>query len=175
MFLQSFCINRYQLMQGDSYFTVPSCCPVLYSNRPDTNTGWFSLHTITPVIWASSKIGNRDNANVARLHLIDDAKGESADQTAACILGHRRPCVRELNDTSNCRVDLLGELQTESGSGVFIVFDSTIKLCFRILMEVKSHFPYFARILEKTSSPGTSLTSPASIWDMRRSASSAQR
>jgi hypothetical protein len=34
-----------------------------------------------------------------------------------------------------------------------------------MLVEIESHFPYFVRILAKTSSPGTSLAVPSSIWD----------
>ncbi len=39
--------------------------------------------------------------------------------------------------------------------------------------QARSHRRYFLRILEKTFLPGTSFTSPLSIWAMRRSASSA--
>lgn len=126
----------------------------------------FCLHIVPPVIWAFSKIGSCDNANIAGLHLIDDAKGKSADHKTKCILGHRRTCIRELNDSCNYSIQLLGQNspQIKSRSKLFIVFYSPIKLRFRIIMEIKSHFPHFARISKKTSSPWMSLTSPAPIW-----------
>jgi len=44
-----------------------------------------------------------------------------------------------------------------------------------MFVEKESHFPCFSRIPVKTSFPGTRAAFPSSIWDTRRSASSAQR
>ena len=42
-----------------------------------------------PVVWATSKVGNCDDAYEARLDLINDAIWEPVDKTATGILGHR--------------------------------------------------------------------------------------
>ena len=49
---------------------------------------WFCSFTVQPVVRATSKIGNCDDANVVRLYLIYDAKGEPVDQATTRILGH---------------------------------------------------------------------------------------
>ena len=135
----------------------------------------FCSPPVQPVVWATSKVGNRDDAHEPRFDLINDAKGEPVDKAATGILGHWRPCLRILDNAVNCCVDFSGKVYTESMTAVFVVLNSPIKLRFRMLVEIVSHFPCFARILAKTSSPGTTLALPSSIWDTRRSASSAQR
>ena len=130
---------------------------------------------VQPVVWATSKVGNCDDTHEARLDLINDAKWEPVDKAATGILGHWRPRLRALNNAVNCCVGFLGKLYTEAMPAVFIVFNSSVKFRFCMLVEIESHFPCFARILAKTSSPGTSLALPSSIWDTRPSASSAQR
>ena len=136
---------------------------------------WFCSPPAQPVVRATSKICNCDDANGIRLDLIDDAKGEAVDQAATGILGHQRPCLRVLDNAVNCRVDFPGKLYTEAAPAVFVVLNSPVKFRFRMLVEMEFHFPCLARILAKTSSPGMSFTLPSSIWDTRRSASSAQR
>jgi len=74
-----------------------------------------------------------------------------------------------LHNAVNCCVDFLGKLYTEAVSAVFLVLNCPVKLRFGMLVEIESHFPYFVRILAKTSSPGTSLAVPSSIWDTRSS------
>ena len=128
-----------------------------------------------PVVRTTSKAGNCNDAYKARLDLINDAKREPVDQATTGIFGHWRPCIRVLDNAVNCCVDFLGKLYTEAVSAVFIVLNGPVKLRVGMLVEIESHFPYFVRILAKTSSPGTSLAVPSSIWDKRSSASFAQR
>ena len=63
---------------------------------------WFCSPPVQPVVRATSKICNCDDANGIRLDLIDDAKGEAVDQAATGILGHQRPCLRVLDNAVNC-------------------------------------------------------------------------
>ena len=54
----------------------------------------FCSPPVQPVVWATSKVGNCDDAHEARLDLINDAKGEPVHKAATGILGHWRPRLR---------------------------------------------------------------------------------
>ena len=52
------------------------------------STCLFFSPPVQPVVWATSKVGNCDDAHEARFDLINDAKGEPVDKAATGILGH---------------------------------------------------------------------------------------
>ncbi len=131
--------------------------------------------SISPVAGRPAKVSYSDHLNVVEFDAVDDPEGKPVHQASPRVFRHGRPSLGELDDTRNCRVDFLCEFHPETCSTLLIVVDCLVELRFSVFVEVEFHLPCFVRIFEKTSSPGTSLASPASSWVTRRSASSAQR
>ena len=93
--------------------------------------------SIAPVVGAPAEISHGHNLYVPRLDTVDNTEWEPVDQTPSRVFGHGRPRFRELFDSGNRGIDLLGELQAETGSALLVVCDRFVELPIGILVEIE--------------------------------------